>query len=360
MCHDEQRAAVRRRPPTREAARRLALTALTGARAAGGPGGPGSGGGPGGTGPGRDGAAGRVEPDVRPADEAGFTWWVGERQVLRLAPDQEAAARLRREVRLRDLVRPYVEVPLPASLATGSWTGGLGYTLDTRLPGGDAADRMVSAAGESDLARLLTGLGEVPVGRAAALGLPVLRPRSLRQVRADAERAARELGGTGRFGAGRLAPLSAAGLAQLTPRPNGVVVHHDLAGRHLRVTDDGRVCGVLGWSAAAIGDPAEDIAGLAVSLGAPIAVRAATLAGYGARECLRGLWLARCDAVIRLAVQHHPDLGVRAPWPATGGDPGEGATARSEAAAAELRTQCQRAWEPILLERLTGDDPGQW
>ena len=31
------------------------------------------------------------------------------------------------------------------------------------------------------------------------------------------------------------------------------------------------------------------------------AVRAATLAGYGARPCLRGLWLARCDTLTHLA-----------------------------------------------------------
>ncbi|WP_255953713.1 phosphotransferase [Streptomyces odontomachi] len=355
MSQDDQRAAVGRRPPTRDAVRRLARSALAGAQGTGW-----SDGGDGGTRSGRNRAAGPVEPEVRPADEAGFTWWVGSRQVLRLAPDQDATTRLRREVRLRDLVRPYVEVPLPVSVAAGSWTGALSYTLDTRLPGGAAADRTVSAAGESDLAQLLTGLGKVPMGRAAALGLPVLRPRSLRGVRAEAERAARQLGGTGRFGAGRFAPLGAAALEQLTPRPHGVVVHHDLAGPHLRVTDDGRVCGVLGWAAAAIGDPAEDIAGLAISLGAPIAVRAATLAGYGARECLRGLWLARCDVVIRLAAWQRPGPGVQTGWPAAGGGPGEGVTVRSEAAGAELRAACQRAWEPILLERLTGEETGQW
>ncbi|CAM5525739.1 Aminoglycoside phosphotransferase family protein OS=Streptomyces tendae OX=1932 GN=GUR47_31590 PE=4 SV=1 [Streptomyces tendae] len=100
------------------------------------------------------------------------------------------------------------------------------------------------------------------------------------------------------------------------------------------VSADGRVRGVLGWSDAVLGDPAEDIAGLALSVGSPAAVRAATLAGYGARPCLRGLWLARCDAVVDLAKALAGRSGAPPPLPL-------------------LRTRLRRAWEPILLERVT-------
>jgi hypothetical protein len=61
-------------------------------------------------------------------------------------------------------------------------------------------------------------------------------------------------------------------------------------------------------------------------------VRAATLAGYGARLCLRGLWLARCDAVIRLADRVEGRDGLPLPL---------------------LRAQLRHAWEAILLERVT-------
>ena len=98
------------------------------------------------------------------------------------------------------------------------------------------------------------------------------------------------------------------------------------------VSADGRVRGVLDWTDAVIGDPAEDIAGLARAVGSPAAVRAATLAGYGARPCLRGLWLARCDTVVRLA---------------------EGLRGRAAAPLPLLRHRLRRAWEAILLE--TGD-----
>ena len=51
-----------------------------------------------------------------------------------------------------------------------------------------------------------------------------------------------------------------------------------------------------------------------------------------ARPCLRGLWLARCDTVIRLAA---------------------GLEGRDAALLPLLRTRLLRAWEAILLERVT-------
>jgi aminoglycoside phosphotransferase (APT) family kinase protein len=121
--------------------------------------------------------------------------------------------------------------------------------------------------------------------------------------------------------------------AQLAAQPGtAVLVHQRLRGEHLVVTPDGRVRGVLGWTGAAVGDPAEDIAGLALAVGSPTAVRAATLAGYGARPCLRGLWLARCDAVVRLAAR---------------------LDGRDSTPLSLLHTHLRHAWEAILLERVT-------
>ncbi|MFE9769387.1 aminoglycoside phosphotransferase family protein [Streptomyces sp. NPDC005808] len=282
-------------------------------------------------------------PDVRPVaeDEDGehSTWWVGTRHVLRLAPDREASARRRRELRLRDLIRPYVGVAVPVSVAHGEWAAGLGYTLDTRLAGVTSEEQGVSAIGEADLAALLTGLREVPVRQAEALGVPRTAPRSLEALRTAAEGAAEQLATADEFDPARFAQLTAAAAVQLTGQPGAaVLVHHGLRGEHLVVSAEGRVRGVLDWTDAVLGDPTEDIAGLAIAVGAPAAVRAATLAGYGARPCLRGLWLARCDTVIRLADR----LQGRGNSPVT-----------------LLRTQLRRAWEAILLERvteLTGDD----
>ncbi|MER6732280.1 phosphotransferase family protein [Streptomyces puniciscabiei] len=273
-------------------------------------------------------------PDVRPVTEGrAYTWWVGARHVLRLAPDREASALRRRELRLRDLVRPHVPVAVPTSVAHGDWAPGLAYTLDTKVPGGTADEHDVSAVGEADLAGLLTGLRTVPVRQAEALGVPRTAPRSLEALRRMAVHAAERLAAADEFDAARLHQLTPPGAAQLAAQPGtAVLTHHGLTGEHVVVSADGRVRGVLEWTRAALGDPAEDIAGLAVAVGSPAAVRAATLAGYGARPCLRGLWLARCDAVIRLA----DHLEGRA-----GGSP------------VLLRTQLRSAWEPILLERLS-------
>lgn len=282
-----------------------------------------------------DSEAAGAGPDVRPVTEGGehSTWWVGTRHVLRLAPDRETAVRRRRELRLRELVRPLVGVAVPTSVAHGDWAGGLTYTLDTRLPGRSGEAQDVSAVGEADLAGLLTGLREVPVRQAEALGVPRAAPRSLEELRTAAERAAEGLAAADEFDPGRLAQLTQPAAGQLAAQTAAaVLVHHDLKGEHLVVSADGRVRGVLGWADAVLGDPAEDIAGLAIAVGAPAAVRAATLADYGARPCLRGLWLSRCDTVIRLA---------------------ERLRGRGEGPLPLLRTQLGRAWEPILLERVT-------
>ncbi|MEV0975611.1 aminoglycoside phosphotransferase family protein [Streptomyces sp. NPDC049915] len=274
-------------------------------------------------------------PDVRPVAEGGEhgTWWVGTRHVLRLAPDRDAAIRRRRELRLRDLVRPHLPVAVPTSVSHGEWSPGLTYTLDTLVPGGTAEEHDVSAIGEADLAGFLTGMRAVPARQAETLGVPRAAPRSLEALRRMAVPAARTLATAEEFDPARLAQLTPPGAAQLAAQPgSAVLVHHNLRGEHLVVSADGRVRGVLDWTGAVLGDPAEDIAGLALAVGSGAAVRAATLAGYGARPCLRGLWLARCDTVIRLA---------------------ERLEGRDHGPVELLQTQLQRAWEAILLERVT-------
>ncbi|GKQ37399.1 aminoglycoside phosphotransferase family protein [Streptomyces sp. A012304] len=284
---------------------------------------------------GRNGPGGTAGPDVRPvAESAGHsTWWVGAHHVLRLAPDRETSVLQRRELRLRDLVRPHVPVAVPTSVAHGEWSPGLTYTLDTRVPGGTAEEHDVSAVGEADLAGLLGGLREVPARQAEALGVRRAAPRSLEALRRMAVAAAERLARADEFDPARLHQFTRPGAAQLAAQPaTAVLVHHALRGEHLVVSADGRVRGVLGWGEAVLGDPAEDIAGLALAVGSGAAVRAATLAGYGARPCLRGLWLARCDTVIRLA-DRLDDQGTD-PLPL-------------------LHDRLRRAWEAILLERVT-------
>ncbi|MFD8815250.1 aminoglycoside phosphotransferase family protein, partial [Streptomyces sp. NPDC059627] len=79
----------------------------------------------------KEGAGGTPGPEVRPVAAGGahFTWWVGARHVLRLAPDRDAAARRRRELRLRDLVRPHLPGGRPPSGGPAGGGPGGGLTL---------------------------------------------------------------------------------------------------------------------------------------------------------------------------------------------------------------------------------------
>ncbi|MDJ1132721.1 aminoglycoside phosphotransferase family protein [Streptomyces iconiensis] len=246
--------------------------------------------------------------DVRPVDEGGehSTWWVGTAHVLRLAPDAEVSARLRREIALRAALRPRLTAPVPRSAACATWADGLVCTLDVRLPGVSAEHREVSAEGEEDLAQLLAELGGFTAAEASALGVPTAPARHLAVLRRGAVRAARTLEEDGCFDGRLLGLLETDPPAASTgPRPHGlapaVLVHSDLKGEHLLVDGAGRVSGVLDWTDAVFGDPAEDIAGLALSLGAPAAVRIGTAAGYAPELSARGLQLARCDTLVRLA-----------------------------------------------------------
>ncbi len=171
-------------------------------------------------------------------------------------------------------------VTVPTSVAHGEWAPGLTYTLDAKVAGGSGEDHDVSALGEADLAALLTGLREVSVRQAETLGVPRAAPRPLEALRQSAERAGRHLAEADEFDPARPERLTGAAAAQLGVQPGAapVLVHHGLTGEHLVVAVDGRVRGVLGWGDAVLGDPAEDIAALALCVGSPAAVRAATLA----------------------------------------------------------------------------------
>lgn len=313
---------------------------------------------------------------IDPVDEGGehATWRVGSSYVLRLAPGGAASARRRREVALRDALAVKLGVPVPRSAASGEWEWdtGLAYTLDLALPGESAERRPVPAAGERDLAALLSGLAHFPVPEAAALGVPHAAPRQVAELWTDAGQRADTRGpdAAGPDTAGSDVPGPevpgpaasrydmpehgvpehsaqpypgsgyAAGLAALrrletrcpaTPAAEvpTALVHYDLKGEHLLLAPGGRVSGVLDWTDAVLGDPAEDIAGLALSIGAPAALRVARNAGYGPAMCARALQLVRCDTQIRLA---------------------DRLSGRDDSPLPLLRAQRARAWEATPLD----------
>ncbi|MFE0421663.1 phosphotransferase family protein [Streptomyces sp. NPDC058953] len=267
---------------------------------------------------------------VRPVAEGGehATWLIGDDRVLRLATDEDVTRRQRREVALRDALRPRLPVPVPGSTAAGEWAPGLSYTVDTLLPGRSAEVRPVSGAGELDLSGMLAALRSYDPAAAPGIALPPEPVRDPAGLGDRALAAARLLTADRSLDAG-LVRRRLAGAPPPADPDSAVLLHNDLKGEHLLIGDDGGITGVLDWTDAALGDPAEDIAGLAIAIGAPAAVRASALASYGPDICLRGLWLARCDTLIRLADRLHGSDDSPLPL---------------------LRTQRRRAWQLTPLD----------
>ncbi|GAB3987322.1 hypothetical protein GCM10029978_105650 [Actinoallomurus acanthiterrae] len=264
-------------------------------------------------------------PPLSPIGEGGehHSWWVADRYVARFSPNQRASRRQQRELALRDLIRPYTDVPLPRSAAYGEWAPGCGFTVDTRLHGASGEDQPLSAVGERQLAMLLRGLRSIPAREAATIGVPAGSPIEWERLTAHAEAARLRLTDTEAVPTTPLRP----------PMPGGsvkpVLVHADFKGEHLVVRPDGTLAGVLDWTDAELAEPARDIAGLAISVGGPAAARIAIEAGYARETAACGVSLARCETLLRL------DERLR------GG---------SDSPLPLLRAQLTRAWEePVSL-----------
>ncbi|MEV5596779.1 aminoglycoside phosphotransferase family protein [Streptomyces sp. NPDC052496] len=277
----------------------------------------------------QDAVPGVTAAEVRPIGEGGdhASWWVGPDHVARCALDRGGSERLRREVALRALVGARIGGSVPVSVVSGEWARGRAFTLDTRLDGVSAELRPVPAAGEADLARLLVLLAEIPAEAVAELGVPPEAPRNMPGLLRRATEAAEHVAARGEFDSGWLPRLRVPEAASAAGP--GTLVHNDLKGEHLLVAEDGRISGILDWTDAVTGDPAEDVAGLAISVGAVAAVRVATAAGFGRGDCARALQLARCDTLTLLSDRLR---GVDdSPLPL-------------------LRAQLGRAWEPTALD----------
>jgi aminoglycoside phosphotransferase (APT) family kinase protein len=246
-------------------------------------------------------AGGDAARRVRRITEGGdhHAWWVDADLVARFAADVAATARLRRAITLRELVRPHLAVPVPVSLATGDWAPGLGFTLDRRLPGTSADASPVPPSAMVELAALLAGLGGVPTEQAARIGIPHQPAPDLHRLHQRALVAARHLLSAGELTAAQLRLLQHTEPLLAASPQQAVVVHGDLKGEHLLIDQD-RLSGVLDWTDSQLGDPATDVAGLAIAVGADAAERVAAAAGHDHRTQRRGTQLARCETILRL------------------------------------------------------------
>jgi aminoglycoside phosphotransferase (APT) family kinase protein len=252
-------------------------------------------------------------------DPDGVTFLVEDEEggelVVRFATTADAAERVTREAAVLETVAQVVPVPVPAPVLTVPERGCLAYAnlggmaLLGVPPAERAAYRVRVGSVLGDLVAALHAIPEAEVAHLA--GGPDDPPeRWLREAAAIWETVAV------RVPARHHRSIESLLLAAPPPErvPERVLCHNDLGIEHVLVDPGtGRVTGVVGWSAAALGDRAFDLGLVLRDLG-PAALDAA-LARYptgprapGLRE--RALFYARCTVLEQLA--HGIEIGHEA------------------------------------------------
>ena len=247
---------------------------------------------------------------------------VGERSVFRFPKHVEAADNLDRTARLTAWLAPESPLALPVRHFSGQPTSAFPapFSGEDRLAGtASPVAEPPTGAGARLLGTFLKRLHAWPAAQAAALGLE-----------SDDDL------GLGEWSAEGLNDLSGAVKAGLVPEPEGAlwlavllpparspepgrVLHGDFAAEHVLLDASGRPVGVIDWSDARLGDPAQDLAGLLHWGGA--ALLDAALEEYGPLDAgarRRAHFYATCRALADLSFSRetgraaYTDAGQRA------------------------------------------------
>lgn len=208
--------------------------------------------------------------------------------VFRIPRREAVVAVLRVERRLLALLGPRLPYPVP-EMSLHTLADATTYALYPRLAG-RAATGEDAAALAPDVARLLTALHAVEPADALVIGLAAPGRLDLGVL---ADRAAAEVVPLLPWEA--VTALHDAFATLREPVARECVIHADLGESNLLV-DDGRLAGVIDWSDAHVGDPAQDLSWFVQTLG-PDGARAA-LAGYRPPED------TDADTLWRRAVAH--------------------------------------------------------
>ena len=229
---------------------------------------------------------------------------VGGAHVLRFPRHAEAARTLEVEIRLTRWLAPRLPLAIPSYCHFGRPTAPspcsfAGYPLLAGTPALLLADANTDlAAIGARLGAFLRVLHALDVDAAAALGVPRDDDPTLiawsREALVDLEVALAHGHVPGASGAGWAALLGTPPAAAYGPR----LIHADLAAEHVLLDDRGVAVGVIDWSDAAIGDPAQDLAGLIHWGGeAMLAAARATYGDVDEATLRRARWFAACRAV---------------------------------------------------------------
>ncbi len=171
--------------------------------------------------------------------------------VFRVPRRDAVAAQLRVERRLLALLAPRLPVAVP-EMSLHWLDDGTPYALYRRLPGEGAACSDARTIG-TDVAALLTALHGIEPADGLVLGLAAPGRLDLDVL---ADRATAEVVPLLPWAA--IGALHEAFAVLREPVPREVVVHADLGESNL-LFDGGRLCGVIDWTDAHVGDPALDL-----------------------------------------------------------------------------------------------------
>lgn len=224
-------------------------------------------------------------------------WKINDTHVIRVGLISEIRTALARESLVLELLSGrFPQGLIPQCLVHGLLDGlELEYGLYPAVQGVSLEDNAEYGFGlEEGLVELLLALKAVPVQAAEALGVPPAERIDVEKLRSEAV----EVWDV--EGSEDLTTRSAVDFDD-TPQFHTcvnhprVLLHNDLKGEHIFVSHDSlRLTGVIDWADAAIGCPAWDIAGLAISVGASMASRIGVAAGYERYVVEEGIAVARC------------------------------------------------------------------
>lgn len=233
-------------------------------------------------------------------------WTVNDEWILRVHSSQEQDEVLNRENCLLDLLRTtsISEAVNPCVWTKYSPRGGWRCGLYTKARGRsiEADSASVTDKTESDLVNFLQCLKDLNVSDVEALGIQDAQPVGMQNLRTDTSNAWALVRNNGALDDIRTLDIGRC-LETHGGCPNHarVLLHGDLKGEHLFTTSDGHLSGVIDWTDACIGSPSIDIEGIAISVGASMAARVGLKAGYVKSLVEYGIFLARCNTVLRLA-----------------------------------------------------------
>ena len=193
---------------------------------------------------------------VEPWGTDNAIWRLGDELVVRLPRIGWATGQVAKESTWLPRLAPLLPVAVPEPVAVGAPDHGYPYpwAVHRWLPGRPATPEAIDdpAAFASDVAAVVTALRRVPTDGAPAAGS---RARPLRQyddeTRAAIERASHLVD------AGAALAVWEEALAAPPHDDPPVWVHGDLEGNC--IVAGGRLCGLVDWGSAGVGDPAVDV-----------------------------------------------------------------------------------------------------